>query len=134
MRRAARFGTGWLPYMYTPEQLASSLDKIGAMSGDYDRAAPVKAGQFIFFAVHEDRDEAIKMASERLSVQYNQDFSKLVHKYALAGNPDDCIARLREYIDAGAQTIMLNSACPGGYTSANEALMAETVVAAVRGG
>jgi probable F420-dependent oxidoreductase len=132
MRRAARFGTGWLPYMYTPEQLAQSLEKINAMARDYERPAPVKAGQFIFFAVHEDRDQAIEMAAQRLSVQYNQDFSKLVHKYAVAGNPADCVARLNEYIAAGAQTIMLNSACPGGYTADNEALMAAAVLPELR--
>jgi len=133
MRRAAQYGTGWLPYMYTPEQLAGSLEKINHLAANYDRSAPVKAGQFIFFAVHEDREQAIKMASERLSVQYNQDFSKLVHKYAVAGNPEDCVKRLREYVDAGAQTVMLNSACPGGYVGDNEKLMAEAVVPALKG-
>jgi probable F420-dependent oxidoreductase len=132
MRRCARFGTGWLPYMYTPEKLAESLATINRFASDVDRTAPVRPGLFIFFAVHEDRDTAIAMAAERLSKQYNQDFSQLVHKYAIAGNPDDCIARLNEYIDAGAQTIILNSACPAGYTDENEALMASTVVTAVR--
>jgi probable F420-dependent oxidoreductase len=132
MRRAARFGTGWLPYMYTPEQLAGSLEKITTMAADFDRPAPVKAGQFIFFAVHEDREQAIEMATKRLSAQYNQDFSKLVHKYAVAGNPDDCIARLKEYVDAGARTILLNSACPSGYVADNEKLMAGTVVPALK--
>ena len=102
------------------------------MAADFERPAPVRPGQFIFFAVHEERERAVDMAAERLSVQYNQDFSKLVHKYAVAGNPDDCVARLREYIDAGAQTIMLNSACPGGYVTDNERLMAQSVVPALR--
>ncbi len=132
MRRAARFGDGWLPYMYTPEQLATSLEKINALATEHARQKPIRAGQFIFFAVHEDRDTAIKMAADRLSVQYNQDFSKLVHKYAVAGNPDDCVARLRSYIDAGAQTIMLNSACPSAYVSDNEALMAQQVLPALK--
>ncbi len=131
MRRAARFGDGWLPYMYTPERLAASLETIAAMAGDLGRAPP-RAGQFIFFAVHEDRGRAVEMAAERLSRQYNQDFSQLVHRYALAGTPDDCVARLREYVDAGARTIILNSACPGGYADANEALMAQEVVPAIR--
>ena len=117
MRRAARFGTGWLPYMYTPEQLASSLAQINTIAVEYDRDDAVKAGQFIFFVVHENRDEAVAMATERLSKQYNQDFSKLVHKYAVAGNPDDCVARLNEYVDAGARTIMLNSACSQAYNA-----------------
>jgi probable F420-dependent oxidoreductase len=128
MRRCARFGTGWLPYMYTPEQLSSSLETINAMSADYQRAAPVRPGLFIFFVVHEDREVAIDMATKRLSRQYNQDFSKLVHKYAIAGNPDDCAARLREYIDAGAGTIILNSATTAAYTDENEALMAQAVL------
>ena len=132
-RRCARFGDGWLPYMYTPEKLAESLATISNYAADYERADAVRPGLFIFFAVHEDRETGIKMAADRLSKQYNQDFSQLVHKYAIAGNPDDCIARIREYIDAGAQTIILNSACPNDYTDENELLMASTVVKALRG-
>lgn len=132
MQRCARYGTGWLPYMYTPERLESSLETIGDFSAEVDRNAPVQPGLFIFFAVHEDAGTGVKMATDRLSVQYNQDFSKLVGKYALAGSPDDCIARLQEYIDAGARTIILNSACPGDYMDTNERLMAETVLPALR--
>ncbi len=132
MRRCARFGSGWLPYMYTPEQLSSSLQTIKAMSADYQRETLVEPGLFIFFVVHEDRDQAIEMATQRLSRQYNQDFSKLVHKYAIAGNPDDCAARLKEYIDAGASTIILNSATTAAYTATNEALMAQSVLPVVK--
>jgi alkanesulfonate monooxygenase SsuD/methylene tetrahydromethanopterin reductase-like flavin-dependent oxidoreductase (luciferase family) len=120
--------------MYTPEKLSESLAAIAAMGQQCERSVPVKPGLFIFFAVHEDRDVAIKMAAERLSRQYNQDFSQLVHRYAIAGNPQDCRARLREYIDAGAATIILNSACPGHYTETNEAIMAEQVVTELKTG
>ena len=34
MRRTARFGDGWLPYMYTPDMLSSSLATIRAEAGD----------------------------------------------------------------------------------------------------
>ncbi|HIG39428.1 MAG TPA: LLM class flavin-dependent oxidoreductase [Gammaproteobacteria bacterium] len=132
MKRCARYGTGWLPYMYTPEKLAMSLQTIHEYREQEETQSPVLPGLFIFFAVHEDRDTAIKMATDRLSAQYNQDFSALVGKYALAGNPDDCIKRLRQYIDAGAGTILLNSACPGGYTADNERLFAEKVLPAFR--
>lgn len=133
MRRCAKYGTGWLPYMYTPEKLETSLKIIGDYAEREDRSEPVSPGLFIFFAVHENRDEAIKMASDRLSTQYNQDFSELVGKYALAGNPEDCIARLREYVEAGANTIILNSACPGSYMAENERLFAKEVLPAFRG-
>ncbi len=128
MRRCARYGTGWLPYMYTPERLAASVEAIAGFAEDEDRDAPVRPGLYIFFAVHEDRDLAVKMAVERLSLQYNQDFSKLAGKYALAGSPEDCVARLREYIDAGARTIILSSACPVEYLPSNERLLAERVL------
>ena len=132
-RRCARYGQGWLPYMYTPQMLAASLEEIAGYRHDYEVPEPVRPGLFIFFAVHEDRDVAIKMASDRLSKQYNQDFSKLVHRYALAGNPDDCAARLREYVDAGATTVILNSACPNSYMPDNERLFAEAVLPRFRG-
>ncbi len=132
MRRCARYGTGWLPYMYTPEMLRSSLAQINAFAGEEVRAEPVQPGLFIFFAVHQNRERALEMASERLSKQYNQDFSKLVGRYALAGTPDDCIARLEAYVAAGARTVILNSACPGGYVEENERLFAEKVLPAFR--
>ena len=125
--RCARFGDGWLPYMYTPEMLEQSMSEISELAAEAERPAP-KPGLFIFFAVHEDRDTAIKMASDRLSKQYNQDFSKLVHRYALAGDPNDCARRLREYVDAGARTVILNSACPNGYMEENERLFAQAVL------
>lgn len=130
MRRCARHGDGWLPYMYTPERLADSLDTIAGFADAAGREDAIVPGIHIFFAVHEDRDTAIEMATQRLSRQYNQDFTRLVGRYALAGNPDDCIARLREYIDAGACTVMLNSACPSDYIADNERLLAEAVLPA----
>lgn len=130
MRRCARYGNGWLPYMYTPDRLADSLEAIAGFADAEGREDAVIPGLHIFFAVHEDRDTAVGMAVERLSRQYNQDFSRLAGRYALAGNPDDCIARLREYIDAGARTIMLNSACRSDYIVDNERLLAKAVLPA----
>ncbi|MGE0484141.1 MAG: LLM class flavin-dependent oxidoreductase [Gammaproteobacteria bacterium] len=133
MRRAARFADGWLPYMYTPEMLAESLASIRRHAADYGRNPDdVTCGLFIFFAVHEDKDTAFRMAADKLGKQYSQDFSKLVHKYALAGDPDDCKARLREYIDAGARFVFVSTACPDDYIDTNLELMAREVMPALR--
>ena len=126
MKRCAAYGSGWLPYMYTPDMLRDSLTKISS-SRDPGRPA-IEPGLFIFCAVHPDRETALQMASDRLSKQYNQDFSKLVGKYAIAGKPDDCIARIKEYIDAGATTIVFNSACPQHHVEENERLLATEVL------
>ena len=110
MRRAAKYADGWLPYMYTPEQMADSVDKIRRFGEELGQdMSEFRYGLYIFTAVHEDNEKAIKMAADRLSVQYAQDFSQLVHKYALAGDPDRCISRLREYVEAGASFVFVSS-------------------------
>jgi probable F420-dependent oxidoreductase len=133
MRRAARHAEGWLPYMYTPEMLDSSMAKIAAFTNDAGRPeGTVQGGLFIFTCVHEDRDRALDMANQQLSRQYNQDFSKMVAKYTLAGSPDDCIARMREYIDAGARTIIFSQGCPPDYAAENTRLIAEQILPTFR--
>ncbi|MFT4582674.1 MAG: putative F420-dependent oxidoreductase [Gammaproteobacteria bacterium] len=131
MRRAARYGDGWLPYMYTPEQLAESISKIRQYGEEIGRdLSDFKPGMFLFTTVHDDRRKAIEMAAATLSKQYAQDFSELVHKYAVAGNPDDCKARLNEYIDAGARLVLLSPCCPDAEVDANLENIAKGVVAA----
>ena len=90
-------------------------------------------GMYIFTAVHEDNDTAVKYASDRLSLQYSQDFSKIVHKFALAGDPDKCQARLQEYVDAGATMVFVSTACPDEYTDTNLEMIAKTIIPAFRG-
>ncbi|WP_420621736.1 LLM class flavin-dependent oxidoreductase [Candidatus Poriferisodalis sp.] len=132
-KRAARYGDGWLPYMYTPERLAQSIEAIAGYREDEGNATPVESGMFVFFCCHEDNDTAVEYAAERLSKQYAQDFSLLVHKFAIAGDPDRCVARLREYIDAGARTVVLSAASPMHYIEESERFMAAEVLRRIRG-
>ena len=131
MKRAARYGDGWIPYMYTPEQLADSVQKIERYGEDFERdLSGFTHGLYIFTAVHENGDTAVEMAAEKLGRQYDQDFSKLVHKYVLAGDPDYCKARLNEYIDAGARFLFLSAACPDDYIDQNLNMIASEVMSA----
>ena len=133
MRRAAQFGDGWIPYMYTPEQLAESITSIESYANRFERDPnDIQNGLYIFSCIHEDGDLAVKMATERLSKQYSQDFSKIIHKYALAGDPVQCQQRLQEYIDAGARFIMLSSACSNDYLADNQRMLAESLLPAFR--
>lgn len=133
MKRAAKYADGWLPYMYTPEHLAESIAKIKAFGEELGTdMSDFTFAIYIFSAVHEDNDTAVKYAADRLSKQYAQDFSKLVHKYALAGDPDKCKAWLQEYIDAGASAVFVSSACPDDYIDTNLEMLANTVIPAFR--
>lgn len=131
IRRAAHHAEGWLPYMYTPEMLADSMDKITTFTGEAGRPeGAVRGGLYIFTCVHENRGTALELANEQLSRQYNQDFSDLVGRYALAGSPDDCVERLQQYIEAGARTIIMGHGCPPGYAVENTAAIAEGILGA----
>ena len=133
MRRAAQYGAGGLPYMYTPEPLAPSLEAIREECEKLGRdPAEVKTGLYIFTAVHEDGPTGVKMAAEKLGTQYAQDFTKIVNKYALGGTPDQCRSRLQEYLDVGAEFVVLSSACPDDYIETNIELIARELVAPLR--
>lgn len=129
MRRVARYGEGWLPYMYTPEMLASSVDTIAEhVAAEGRPEGSVRTALYIFSCVHENRDRALELANQQLSRQYNQDFSKMVEKYTIAGSPEDCAARIAQYVDAGATAIMFSHGCPPDYTEENTRLLAEAVL------
>jgi probable F420-dependent oxidoreductase len=131
MKRVAKYGTGWMPYMYTPEMLGESMSKIADFSVAAGRPADVvNGGLFIFTCVHESRDRALELANEQLSKQYNQDFTKLVHKYTISGSPDDCIEQINAYRQSGAETIIFAQGCPPGYAEANARLIGEAILPA----
>jgi len=131
MKRVARYGDGWLPYMYTPEMLAKSVDKIADFCEAENRARDaVATGLYIFTCVHESRERALELANEQLSRQYNQDFSKLVSKYTISGTPDDCLEQIDAYRAAGASTIVFAHGCPPSHVEANTRLIGETVLPA----
>lgn len=133
MKRTAKYADGWLPYMYTPEQLHESIESINTFGKEFGRdMSAFTPGVFVFASVHQDGDKARQMCSEKLSKQYNQDFSKLIGKYALAGTPEECQKRLKEYVDAGAKMVVLPSACPQDYVDENTRMLAKDVIPAFR--
>ena len=133
MKRTAKYADGWLPYMYTPDQLHDSIEKIKSLRKEYGRDVDsFQPGVFIFTATHAAGEKGREMAANRLGKQYAQDFSKLIGKYALAGTPEECRKRLQEYIDAGAKTVILPSACPTDYIDENTRLIGEEIIPAFR--
>ena len=92
----------------------------------------MRGAAFAFTCVHEDRDTALKMANRVLSTTYNQDFSDKVDRYAIAGSPEVCRARIQEYLDAGARTVVFAQGCPADYITENARLLATEVMPAFR--
>jgi probable F420-dependent oxidoreductase len=133
IRRAARLGDGWMPYLFTPEKFAGSLTKLTDYCEEAERdRSQIKSIAFVFTSCHEDTATAKRLAVERLSRQYNQDFTDLVDRFVVHGTPAQCESRLREYVDAGADALMLASACSDNTMEDNEALLAREVVPKLR--
>jgi probable F420-dependent oxidoreductase len=111
IRRAARFGDVWLPYMYTPRQLATSLAEVNAAAVDYGRpAGAVRGAVYCWGAVHRSARHARQRAIDVVSEVYQQDFEPLADRYLLHGDPDAVLRRLREYFEAGARDVVFSAA------------------------
>jgi probable F420-dependent oxidoreductase len=129
MRRAARYGDGWLPYMYTPEMVHDSIEKIRQFRRELGREGnDVRTGLFIFGSISANREDAIQQAVQSLGRNYAQDFSNLAAKYTLSGTPDDCRKRIRQYVAAGVRAVLISWVCKPEHIPANVRLFAEEVV------
>ncbi|MGY1812559.1 LLM class flavin-dependent oxidoreductase [Blastococcus sp. SYSU D00820] len=109
IRRAGRHGDVWMPYMYTPEQLASSLAEVRQAAEAAGRdPASVRGAVFCWGGVDEDPARSRAEVVAGVSAVYQQDFDRLADRYLLHGEPDRVAARAREYADAGAETLVFS--------------------------
>jgi alkanesulfonate monooxygenase SsuD/methylene tetrahydromethanopterin reductase-like flavin-dependent oxidoreductase (luciferase family) len=112
IRRAARLGDGYMPYLFTPERYGDSLKTIHAIAHaqrrDMSRFTPY---HFVFTAVGETHEAAHRMAAEKLSRRYNQPFENLVERYCALGTPRECVERLQRFVDAGVRHFILSPLC-----------------------
>jgi alkanesulfonate monooxygenase SsuD/methylene tetrahydromethanopterin reductase-like flavin-dependent oxidoreductase (luciferase family) len=109
IRRAGRFGDVWMPYMYTPDQLASSLAEVRAATEAAGRdPGAVQGAVFCWGGVGVDPEESRREVIKGVSAVYQQDFTRLADRYLLHGDPDRVVARAREYADAGAGTLIFS--------------------------
>lgn len=113
MRRAARHGNVWMPYLYTPDQLQRSVAAVRGYCAEFNRPADgVRTGLLAFICADPDGVRAERWAVQTLNRMYGQDFTPLAGRYLVAGTPAYCRQRLQEYADAGAQAVLLSLACP----------------------
>ncbi len=113
LRRTARFGNGWMPYMYSPEMFREDWKQIEEMAGEYGRnPGDIERTFFGFITVGDDYERALKTAAESLGGRYGQDFTKIVSRYAIFGTPQQCAERLQQYIESGAEHLILSPNAP----------------------
>ncbi|GAA1836342.1 LLM class flavin-dependent oxidoreductase [Pseudonocardia ailaonensis] len=131
LRRAARFGDVWFPYMVTPEQLADGLTDVGQRAAALGRK-PLQGALFCWAGVGPDGPAARRSALDELGRIYRQDFTRLADRYVPAGTPDQVAARLADYAEAGAGTVLFAPACGDDELDRAVELFAREVAPALR--
>jgi alkanesulfonate monooxygenase SsuD/methylene tetrahydromethanopterin reductase-like flavin-dependent oxidoreductase (luciferase family) len=98
-----------MPYMYTPDQLATSLAEVRAAAEQAGRdPAAVRGAIFCWGGVDADAGRSRREVVEFVSGVYQQDFDPIADRYLLHGDPDRVAARAREHADAGADTLVFS--------------------------
>ena len=109
MRRAARLGDGYHPYMFDPNQCRDSFAKVRAVAREEGRALPPDYvfAVFQYTSLYDDPQDARRRAVHELKYRYHQEFEHLVDRYCTYGPPDAIVEGLRKYVDAGTSYLIL---------------------------
>ena len=129
VRRTGLYGDGWIPYMYSPElfkegwqQIVEIAEGAGRDPGEIDPTvwAPI--------CIDDSYDEAARMSSQALGGDYGQSFDSIVRKYALLGTPEQIVARMGEYLDAGVEHFIFSPSGPEEVTAEMSERIAREVI------
>jgi probable F420-dependent oxidoreductase len=111
MRRAARLGDGWMPYLVSANAYARSVRTIE----DAARAAGRTLDGFewmvyLYCSVRRDGDRARNDVASFLGGAYGDKPNAMLDRIAPAGTPAEVAVRIQEYVDAGARHVIVSPA------------------------
>ena len=114
MKRAARLGDGWQPYMYTAQMFRDSVNKVRDFASQDGRtlAEDFAFTSFSYVSMAATVEAGRANAIEQLSYRFNLPFEKMVDKYCSYGRPEDIIESLSNYVDAGATSLVVALVMP----------------------
>jgi probable F420-dependent oxidoreductase len=129
MRRAARLGDGWMPYLYSPRRYAESamiIRETAAVDGRDLRHFEWFA--FVFVNIDDDGTRARQDAARFLGGTYTKgDFAAMIDRVAAAGTVDEVTATLQAFVDAGARHLVFTPMVRGDSRPLLDRLVAEVL-------
>ncbi|HEX7787996.1 MAG TPA: LLM class flavin-dependent oxidoreductase [Methylomirabilota bacterium] len=109
LRRVARYADGWMTNKVTPAQFREQWARIARMARDEGRDPDaMQSALYHNININENRQQALEESRTFLDTYYTSKFSpSFVEGWTVAGSPEQCIAQLREYAEAGLSHIAL---------------------------
>jgi probable F420-dependent oxidoreductase len=129
MRRAARLGDGWMPYLYSPRRYADSVATIRETAAADGRDLDgFEWFAFVFLNVDDDGDRARQDAATFLGGTYaTGDFAAMIDHVAAAGTTDEVAATLQAFVDAGARHLVFTPMVRGDARPLLDRLVADVL-------
>jgi probable F420-dependent oxidoreductase len=111
MRRAARLGDGWLPYLVSPNAYRRSTqtirDEASTIGRDLEKFEWM---MYLYCSVRRDGDRARQDVAGFLGGAYGDKPGAMLDRIAPAGTPEQVAERLQEYVDAGVRYFIISPA------------------------
>lgn len=110
LRRTAKYAQAWAPAFVTPEKYREGLVQLAGFCREYGRdPREVQPTMYFFANVADTKEQAWTEAGEFLSKNYNIP-AKPFERLAVHGSPEECVAWTRQYLEAGAEHIVIRFA------------------------
>jgi alkanesulfonate monooxygenase SsuD/methylene tetrahydromethanopterin reductase-like flavin-dependent oxidoreductase (luciferase family) len=108
-RRTARIADGYMAAQGTAEEYRSTLKSISGFMREYGRDPDTLSTALYYnININEDRKAAFEESTRFLNAYYMTNFKpEVVESWLAYGSPEQCISRLREYIDVGVKMITM---------------------------
>ena len=115
MRRAARLGDGWLPYLVSPDAYRRSVQTIREHAEAAGRDLEgFEWMMYLYCSVRRDGDRARADVASFLGGAYGDKPGAMLDRIAPAGTPEQVAERLQEYVDAGVRYFIISPAAHAG--------------------
>jgi alkanesulfonate monooxygenase SsuD/methylene tetrahydromethanopterin reductase-like flavin-dependent oxidoreductase (luciferase family) len=113
MRRAARLGDGWMPYLMSPNAYARSVTTIRQEAETAGRdLSGFEWTMYLYTSIRRQGDRARDDVATFLGRGYGDKPQAMLDRIAPAGTPEEVAIRLQEYVDAGVRHFIISPAAP----------------------
>jgi probable F420-dependent oxidoreductase len=139
MRRAARIGDGWMPYLLSPDAYARTVDTVTEEATAAGRdLAGFEWMLYLYCSIRRDGDRAREDVAGFLGRAYGDKPASMLQRIAPAGTPEEVVAQVQQYVDAGVRHVVISPAAAEDtlevVTLAAEEVLPRLTVPAVPGG